>query len=837
MSNIRRFCISLMALVLTTGTFVSYPIGNQTVKADTLAVSNDFETTYNGWINVGNSTNVIATQEGGYNSNRGLKVSNRQTQEDGISSEKGFYLDGGIEYNYSFMVKSLGNSTETVKISLTYTYEDTGKVETVDLITNTVNANEWVELSTDYKTPKGTIGHTITITTDSTSDFCLDNVKITEKSAQNYTVDATSSEYGLKDVYSNYFKFGTCLPSMELQDSTAMALVLKEFNSITCENEMKPDATIDKSKSTDTNIAVSLSSCASILDFCVQNNIAVRGHTLIWHSQTPTWFFKENFDSNGAWVSKDVMDKRMESYIKNMFEAIKTQYPTLNLYAYDVANECISDGAVYGNPSTYCRTAGANTGNGYSPWVQIYGDNSFVEKAFTYARKYAPSGCKLFYNDYNEYMGDKMLAIKDMVQDLYNKGLLDGMGMQSHLDTTWPSAEGYKTALDLYNSIGCEIQVTELDIATPNGDETAHAQRYKEIMQAILDTYNNGHNITAVCVWGTTDKYSWRDEDVLLFDDNYQAKQSYSEIFNLGTIPSNPNTDNNTSSGSYYFHDTFDGSISDWSARGNSTVGLSGRMPYSGTDALVISNRSAVWNGVQKSLDTETFKSGNEYSFSVFVNYLDSDVDTETFYLTLQYTDQNGNTKYENIDTKTVTKGEYTQLSNTNFKIPSDVKDMKLVVESATQTMNFYIDEATSTSTNTGTSSSSGNNSSTSDNSNSTDNSNNNNTTETTGLIDLPVSSSIDVSNYTNKEIIGLKLHFSSVSTGNGACHLISDNGNWLGSADYNLNNSDIVMIDLSSYSNIGSLDIYTWWNSANATIDSIQLITKSSNTTDNSSN
>lgn len=293
--KIRKICAYLMALSLSMGTFVSYPMSNQTVKVDTLAVSNDFETTYNGWISVGNSTNVVATQEGGYNSNRVLRVSNRKNNKDGTSSEKGFYLDGGIEYNYSFIVKSLGNSKETVNISLIYTYKDTGKVETIDLISKKINSNEWVELSADYKTPKGTIGHTITINTDSTSDFCLDNVNITEKSAQNgnYTVSATSSEYGLKDVYSNYFKFGTCIPSMELQDSSAMTLVLKEFNSITCENEMKPDATLVQSQCTDDNIAVSLNNCASILDFCVENDIAVRGHILVWHSQTPTWFFKE----------------------------------------------------------------------------------------------------------------------------------------------------------------------------------------------------------------------------------------------------------------------------------------------------------------------------------------------------------------------------------------------------------------------------------------------------------------------------------------------------------------------------------------------------------------
>ncbi|MBS6445223.1 MAG: endo-1,4-beta-xylanase [Ruminococcus sp.] len=692
----KKICAYLMALTLSVGVFATYPVSSRTVKADDIAVSNDFETTYNGWISNSNLINVTAIQNDGYNSNRCLKVSNRQTKEDGISSEKGFYLNGDIEYNYSFMVKILGNDTENVKVSLTYTYEDTSKVETINLIDKKINANEWVELSKDYKTPKGTIGHTLTITTDSTSDFCLDNVTITGKSTQNYTVEATSSEYGLKDVYSSNFKFGTCIPNNELQDSTAMALVLKEFNSITCENEMKPDATLVQNQCTDDNIAVSLSNCASILDFCVENNIAVRGHTLIWHSQTPTWFFKENFTNDGAWVSKEVMNKRMESYIKNMFEAIKTQYPTLNLYAYDVANECINDGAVYGTPSTYCRTAGENINNGHSPWVQVYGDNSFVEQAFTYARKYAPDGCKLFYNDYNEYMGDKMLAIKDMVQDLYDKGLLDGIGMQSHLGMSFPSVEGYKNALDLYNTIGCEIQVTELDIAS-EGNTVAHTEKYKQIMQAIIDTDKNGNHVSAVCVWGTTDNYSWRkneSDNILLFDNNYQPKDVYNEIYKLGKeLHQTPIEPPETNENGYYFHDTFETTDFDWSARGSSIVGLSGRSPYKDTNALLVSERTAVWNGALKPLDSNTFISGNKYSFSAFVEYLDGEADSETFYLTLQYTDSNGVTQYSNIDTKIVDKGKYVQLFNANYTIPDGATNLQLVVETTSETMNFYIDE------------------------------------------------------------------------------------------------------------------------------------------------
>lgn len=132
-----------------------------------------------------------------------------------------------------------------------------------------------------------------------------------------------------------------------------------------------------------------------------------------------------------------------------MFEAIQTQYPELNLYAYDVANECISDDqnrtANYGGT----REPGENI-SGQSPWVQIYGSNAFVEKAFTYARKYAPESCQLYYNDYNEYWDHKRDAIYSMCKSLYEKGLLDGIGMQSHINADYDGFSGvsaYTTAM------------------------------------------------------------------------------------------------------------------------------------------------------------------------------------------------------------------------------------------------------------------------------------------------------------------------------------------------------------------------------------------------------
>ena len=258
----------------------------------------------------------------------------------------------------------------------------------------------------------------------------------------------------------------------------------------------------------------------------------MRGHTLVWHSQTPGWFFRENFSANGAVVTTAVMDKRMESYIKNMFAIIKSSYPNLNLYAYDVVNEAAdnSDG----------KPRAPGSGSGQSMWVQVYGDNSFIEKAFTYARKYAPATTKLYYNDYNEYIDKKRDYIANsIVKPLKQKGLLDGVGMQSHLDvktgSPYPSASMYGDAITIYKKLGVDIQVTELDATIEKGNESyfpAQATYYKNIMNEILT--KGGDAVKAVVVWGIQDNQSWRSSrKPLLFDASGNKKAAYNEVYKL----------------------------------------------------------------------------------------------------------------------------------------------------------------------------------------------------------------------------------------------------------------------------------------------------------------
>lgn len=341
----------------------------------------------------------------------------------------------------------------------------------------------------------------------------------------------------LKDVYNekDYFKFGTCVSGFGINNASTKNMIKTHFNSVTPENELKPDATLNQSASksvgNNVNPQVQLSSGAkSILQFCSDNNIALRGHCFVWHSQTPSWLFKENFDSNGRNVSKAVMDQRLENYIKNVFELVTKSYPNLNIYAWDVVNEAFNeDGSM--------RRAGDNNmspGNSY--WMEIYGSDEFIYNAFKYSRKYAPKNCKLYYNDYNEYNAAKRDGIYKIVKNMYEQGICDGVGMQSHLDVGYPGASLYEEAIRKFASIGCDVQITELDVTTTN--ESSQGTYYKNIFD-LYKKYKD--NISAVVVWGVNDGSSWRSsKNPLLFNSSNQPKQAYQKIVEGMSVSSNP---------------------------------------------------------------------------------------------------------------------------------------------------------------------------------------------------------------------------------------------------------------------------------------------------------
>mgnify|MGYP000498975859 FL=1 len=141
----------------------------------------------------------------------------------------------------------------------------------------------------------------------------------------------------------------------------------------------------------------------------------------------------------------------------------------------------------------------------------------------------------------------------------------------------------------------------------------------------------------------------------------------------------------------WYFADGFEGDTCDWNIRGAGSIITSGRTSYVGDESLLVRDRTNAWNGASKTL-SRAFKAGNEYSFSANVMYFDGSA-KDNFYLKLEYTDASGDKKYDTIAQATAIKGEWVQLANKNYKIPANASDLRIYIETAETTNNFYIDE------------------------------------------------------------------------------------------------------------------------------------------------
>ncbi|SFD12943.1 family 43 glycosylhydrolase [Ruminococcus albus] len=157
------------------------------------------------------------------------------------------------------------------------------------------------------------------------------------------------------------------------------------------------------------------------------------------------------------------------------------------------------------------------------------------------------------------------------------------------------------------------------------------------------------------------------------------------KIETLDSSSSQTNTNN------YFFQDTFESGTNDWSARGGCTAATSTSAKYKGSRSLSLSGRTDAWNGGMKNLSSGTFVAGKSYAFSAcFANLTGSDP-TE-FKLTLQYS-KDGETYYDKIAQAYANRGEFVQLYNSKYTIPSGASDLVLVAETTEETCDFFIDE------------------------------------------------------------------------------------------------------------------------------------------------
>lgn len=339
---------------------------------------------------------------------------------------------------------------------------------------------------------------------------------------------AQSGETGLKDAYKDYFSIGVAVNMPNISNPEQIAIIKKDFNSITAENDMKPQPTEPAYGQ------FNWENADKIANFCRSNGIKLRGHCLMWHAQIGEWMYK---DEKGDLVSKEKLFQNMKHHITAIVERYKDV-----IYAWDVVNEAISDGGWQGgrrgmgeHPSPYRN----------SPLYQIAGDE-FIKKAFIYAREADPN-VLLFYNDYNAADPGKRDRIYNMVKSMKEEGVpIDGIGMQGHYNVYGPSMEDVDAALTKYSTIVKHIHITELDIranqemggqlnfSRDGGNISQVVKTLQEDQYARLFKVLRKHKdvVDNVTFWNLSDRDSWLGARnyPLPYDENYKAKRVYSII-------------------------------------------------------------------------------------------------------------------------------------------------------------------------------------------------------------------------------------------------------------------------------------------------------------------
>jgi len=340
-----------------------------------------------------------------------------------------------------------------------------------------------------------------------------------------------TGEYpSLAQMYKDKFHIGVALSNIDINNPEKAKLVAQQFTSITCENEMKPDFILDRAESVRNGDeecpAINMRNAEVALKFAKENGLKMRFHTLVWHAQTPKWFFKEGYSTSpdAPYVTREVMLARMENYIRQVMEYMDNNYPGI-IYAWDVVNEAIAGSE---------REDGIRVTD--NPWYDVVGPD-YVEMAFKFASKYVGEGQKLFYNDYGTYDKTKMFHIRNLVQRMRDQGIrIDGIGMQDHVGLTDPNILDYQYTINKYAEMGLEIQVTELDVGNQDNSEEGQmklAARYKALFMIINNSVNKGlANISSVTFWGLTDDRSWLNKPEqpqypLLFDKELNPKPAF----------------------------------------------------------------------------------------------------------------------------------------------------------------------------------------------------------------------------------------------------------------------------------------------------------------------
>lgn len=326
-----------------------------------------------------------------------------------------------------------------------------------------------------------------------------------------------AQDQALKNTFADSFKMGVAVNQdiVTGKNAAAQSIIAKQFNTVTLENAMKAEVIYPQQGKVD------FSGADAFIDFAKQNNMFTVAHTLVWHNQTPDWFFTNSKNE------PNTPAQQLEQMRKHI-ELVAGRYKN-KVDAWDVVNEVIADDGSY-RPTV---------------WVNRVGDgDTMVKAAFKYAQQYSPN-TELYYNDFNAWRPEKRDGIIRMIKMLQKEGIrIDGIGIQAHWGLNFPEMQYIEQAIDAYAALGIKVMITELDIdvlpltkeGQITGTDMMKPQFQLEEFETYLDPYKNGlpsdveaqlnarykalfelfyakrDKIDRVTFWGLHDGMSWKND-------------------------------------------------------------------------------------------------------------------------------------------------------------------------------------------------------------------------------------------------------------------------------------------------------------------------------------
>ena len=494
---------------------------------DTGGIHTDFETgTAQGWVpRIGREVVTVTTADqhaGTYS----LLTTGRQATFDGPAINAAGKLCNGSRYDVSVWVKLAPGQPDTpIRVSIQRSLGGTTNFNTV-IGNTTVTANAWVRLRATYDFVFNYDSLTLYVESASgTPSFYIDDFELTFVPPPVAERDISS----VHDAFSGLFHVGAAVWQGDLAGEHAF-LLSKHFNSVTSENDMKWSSV----EPTEGNFTFATADAQ--VAFARSHDMAVRGHTLVWHQQTPAWVFN---DAAGVPMTptpenKALLLQRLENHIR----AVVSHFGD-DVWAWDVVNEVIDPAQADG----FRR----------SPWFNITGVD-YIERAFQVAREAAPTA-KLYINDYSTTDEPKRTFLLNLITYLQGRGVpIDGIGHQMHHNIEYPSAAAIIETLNKFTALGMDNQVTELDVSIYSGNFNQPFTAYEDIppdrfvRQAFKyrDFFQSfrylASNLSSVTLWGQADDHTWltstgRVDAPLLFDTRLLHKLAYTALIDPSQLP------------------------------------------------------------------------------------------------------------------------------------------------------------------------------------------------------------------------------------------------------------------------------------------------------------